>query len=164
MSRPLVGDHPLHWSCRRRHGERGASGHGAGRDQVAGFYRGKTMRILIGYGPDGGRDIYSRLVAPFLPKPRRASRLLSPESRRFLLSVLNAGGHRDHLVTLESEGDRTDLRSVTRVARPACRVALPGLNVEVVASRQDGLVLAIMALLRTDLGNLCTTTRQACIQ
>jgi len=35
---------------------------------VADFYRGKTMRMLIGYGPGGGYDIYGRLVAQFLPR------------------------------------------------------------------------------------------------
>jgi len=37
-------------------------------DPIADFYRGKTMRMLIGYGPGGGYDIYGRLVAEFLPK------------------------------------------------------------------------------------------------
>jgi tripartite-type tricarboxylate transporter receptor subunit TctC len=35
---------------------------------VADFYRGKTLRMLIGYGPAGGYDIYGRLVAEFLPR------------------------------------------------------------------------------------------------
>ena len=43
-------------------------------DPVANSYRLKTMPMLIGYGPDGGYDIYGRLVAQFLPKHRRASR------------------------------------------------------------------------------------------
>ena len=37
-------------------------------DPVEDFYRGKTMRMLIGYGPAGGYDIYGRIVAEFLPK------------------------------------------------------------------------------------------------
>src|SRR6187455_2118827 len=37
-------------------------------DPVADFYRGKTLRMLIGYGPGGGYDIYGRLVAEFLPR------------------------------------------------------------------------------------------------
>ena len=42
---------------------------GATRAQpVADFYRGKTLRMLIGYGPGGGYDIYGRLVAEFLPR------------------------------------------------------------------------------------------------
>jgi tripartite-type tricarboxylate transporter receptor subunit TctC len=35
-------------------------------DSVADFYRGKTMRMVIGYGPGGGYDIYGRLAAEFL--------------------------------------------------------------------------------------------------
>ena len=35
---------------------------------VADFYRGKILRMLIGYGPGGGYDIYGRLVAEFLPR------------------------------------------------------------------------------------------------
>jgi tripartite-type tricarboxylate transporter receptor subunit TctC len=32
------------------------------------YYRGKTLRMIIGYGPGGGYDLYGRLVAQFLPK------------------------------------------------------------------------------------------------
>jgi tripartite-type tricarboxylate transporter receptor subunit TctC len=35
---------------------------------VADFYRSKTLRMLIGYGPGGGYDIYGRLVAEFMPR------------------------------------------------------------------------------------------------
>src|SRR6266478_2533387 len=35
---------------------------------IADFYRGKTLKMLIGYGPGGGYDIYGRLVAEFLPR------------------------------------------------------------------------------------------------
>jgi tripartite-type tricarboxylate transporter receptor subunit TctC len=37
-------------------------------DPVEDFYRGKTLRMLIGYGPGGGYDIYGRVVAEFLPR------------------------------------------------------------------------------------------------
>ena len=37
-------------------------------DPIADFYRGKTIRMFIGYGPGGGYDLYGRLVAEFLPK------------------------------------------------------------------------------------------------
>lgn len=40
----------------------------ASADPIADFYRGKTMRMIIGYGPGGGYDLYGRLVAEFLPK------------------------------------------------------------------------------------------------
>jgi tripartite-type tricarboxylate transporter receptor subunit TctC len=35
-------------------------------DSVADFYKGKTIRVVIGYGPGGGYDIYGRLAAEFL--------------------------------------------------------------------------------------------------
>jgi tripartite-type tricarboxylate transporter receptor subunit TctC len=35
-------------------------------DAVSDFYRGKTLRVLIGYGEGGGYDIYGRLFAEFL--------------------------------------------------------------------------------------------------
>jgi len=37
-------------------------------DPIADFYRGKTIRMIIGYGPGGGYDLYGRLVAEFLPR------------------------------------------------------------------------------------------------
>jgi tripartite-type tricarboxylate transporter receptor subunit TctC len=37
-------------------------------DPIEDFYRGKTLRMLIGYGPAGGYDIYGRIVAEFLPR------------------------------------------------------------------------------------------------
>lgn len=37
-------------------------------DPIADFYNGRTMRMLIGYGPGGGYDLYGRVVAQFLPK------------------------------------------------------------------------------------------------
>jgi tripartite-type tricarboxylate transporter receptor subunit TctC len=32
------------------------------------YYKGKTVRLLVGYGPGGGYDIYARLAAPYLAK------------------------------------------------------------------------------------------------
>ncbi len=37
-------------------------------DAVADFYRGKTMQLVLGYGPGGGYDVYARLIARFLGK------------------------------------------------------------------------------------------------
>jgi tripartite-type tricarboxylate transporter receptor subunit TctC len=33
---------------------------------VADFYRGKTVRLVIGYGPGGGYDVYAKLLARFI--------------------------------------------------------------------------------------------------
>lgn len=35
-------------------------------DSVADFYKGKTVRVIIGYGEGGGYDLYGRLAAEFL--------------------------------------------------------------------------------------------------
>jgi tripartite-type tricarboxylate transporter receptor subunit TctC len=37
-------------------------------DPIADFYHGKTLRMLVGYGPAGGYDIYGRLFAEFMPR------------------------------------------------------------------------------------------------
>ena len=41
---------------------------GARADDVADFYRGKTMHMVIGYGAGGGYDLYGRIAAEFLGK------------------------------------------------------------------------------------------------
>lgn len=38
----------------------------ASADPIADFYQGKTVRLIIGYGPGGGYDLYGRLAAEFL--------------------------------------------------------------------------------------------------
>jgi tripartite-type tricarboxylate transporter receptor subunit TctC len=56
------------------------SGAGAQADPIADFYRGKTIRILIGYGPGGGYDLYARLVAEFLPRHLPGNPAIVPEN------------------------------------------------------------------------------------
>lgn len=33
-----------------------------------GFFKGRTMRVIVGYGPGGGYDVYARLLAEHLPR------------------------------------------------------------------------------------------------
>ena len=40
-----------------------AEGHA---DAVADFYRGKQVKLIVGYGPGGGYDVYARLLARHL--------------------------------------------------------------------------------------------------
>jgi tripartite-type tricarboxylate transporter receptor subunit TctC len=35
-------------------------------DSVADFYRGKSVQLVLGYGPGGGYDVYARIVARYL--------------------------------------------------------------------------------------------------
>jgi tripartite-type tricarboxylate transporter receptor subunit TctC len=37
-------------------------------DSEAAFYKGKNVRIIVGYGPGGGYDAYARMIAPYLAK------------------------------------------------------------------------------------------------
>ena len=49
------------------------AGLGLGAQQAAAqsqeeFYKGKNVRIVVGYGPGGGYDIYARMIAPYIGK------------------------------------------------------------------------------------------------
>jgi tripartite-type tricarboxylate transporter receptor subunit TctC len=44
----------------------GGAGPGLAADSVEAFYKGKTMQLLIGFGPGGGYDLYGRAVARHL--------------------------------------------------------------------------------------------------
>ncbi len=52
----------------------------ANADPIADFYKGKSLRMLIGYGPGGGYDIYGRLVAEFLPRHIPGNPLMVPQN------------------------------------------------------------------------------------
>src|ERR1700759_5297748 len=49
-------------------------------ESIEDFYRGKTLRLLIGYGPGGGYDLYARLVADFLPKHLPGQPTIGPQN------------------------------------------------------------------------------------
>lgn len=49
-------------------------------DPIADFYRGKTIRMFIGYGPGGGYDLYGRLVAEFLPRHLPGNPAILPQN------------------------------------------------------------------------------------
>src|SRR5215813_7494774 len=49
-------------------------------DPISDFYRGKTLRMLIGYGPGGGYDLYGRLVAEFLPRHIPGNPIIVPQN------------------------------------------------------------------------------------
>jgi tripartite-type tricarboxylate transporter receptor subunit TctC len=49
-------------------------------EPVADFYRGKTMKVLIGYGPGGGYDLYGRLAAEFLGRHIPGNPTIVPEN------------------------------------------------------------------------------------
>jgi tripartite-type tricarboxylate transporter receptor subunit TctC len=49
-------------------------------EPVADFYRGKTLKMVIGYGPGGGYDLYGRLAAEFLPRHIPGDPTIVPEN------------------------------------------------------------------------------------
>jgi tripartite-type tricarboxylate transporter receptor subunit TctC len=52
----------------------------ANADSIAEFYRGKTVRMIIGYGVGGGYDLYARIAAEFLGRHIPGNPLLLPEN------------------------------------------------------------------------------------
>jgi tripartite-type tricarboxylate transporter receptor subunit TctC len=58
-----------------------AFAHSAARaDPIADFYRGKTVRMIIGYGVGGGYDLYARIAAEFLGRHVPGNPLVLPEN------------------------------------------------------------------------------------
>jgi tripartite-type tricarboxylate transporter receptor subunit TctC len=47
---------------------------------IADFYRGKTLHMVIGYGPGGGYDLYGRLAAEFLGRHLPGNPLILPQN------------------------------------------------------------------------------------
>ena len=37
-------------------------------DDVADFYKGRTIQLVVGYGPGGGNDVYARTLARYMPR------------------------------------------------------------------------------------------------
>src|SRR6202050_5750766 len=60
----------------------------AASSDAAEFYRGKTLRILVGSPPGGGYDIYARLVAPALTERIGADVLVENKSGNGGLAAL----------------------------------------------------------------------------
>jgi tripartite-type tricarboxylate transporter receptor subunit TctC len=49
-------------------------------DPIADFYRGRTVRMIIGYGVGGGYDLYARITAEFLGRHIPGNPLVLPEN------------------------------------------------------------------------------------
>ena len=49
-------------------------------EPVADFYRGKSLKMIIGYAPGGGYDLYGRLAAEFLPRHIPGNPVIVPEN------------------------------------------------------------------------------------
>jgi len=67
-------------------GRRAAAASSEGAD----FYRGKTVRILVGSPPGGGYDLYARLIAPYLAAKIGATVLVENKDGNGGLAALSA--------------------------------------------------------------------------
>ncbi len=53
------------------------------------YFRGKTVRIVVGYGPGGGYDIYARMIAPYLSKTLNANVIVENQPGAGGITALN---------------------------------------------------------------------------
>ena len=44
-------------------------------------FKSKTVRIVVGYGPGGGYDVYARMIAPYLAKALEATVIVGNSAR-----------------------------------------------------------------------------------
>lgn len=65
-----------------------ASGLTARADEAE-FYKGKTVKMIVGYGPGGGYDAYARMVAPYLSKRLGATVVVENQPGAGSLAALN---------------------------------------------------------------------------
>jgi tripartite-type tricarboxylate transporter receptor subunit TctC len=58
-------------------------------DAEESFFKGKTVRIVVGYGPGGGYDVYARMIAPYLGKTLGATIVVENQPGAGGLTALN---------------------------------------------------------------------------
>jgi len=61
----------------------------ASAQSAAAFYKGKTVKIIVGFGPGGGYDTYARMIAPQLEKAIGASVIVENQPGAGSLTSLN---------------------------------------------------------------------------
>jgi tripartite-type tricarboxylate transporter receptor subunit TctC len=65
------------------------AGPAAAQEDAAAFYQGKTVRIMVGYGPGGGYDVYARMVAPYFAKALGTAAIVENQPGAGGLTALN---------------------------------------------------------------------------
>jgi len=55
----------------------------------AAYFRGKTLRVIVGYGPGGGYDTYARMIAPYLAKALGATVVVENQPGAGGITALN---------------------------------------------------------------------------
>lgn len=54
------------------------------------FFKGKTVRLVVGYGPGGGYDVYARMIAPHISKHLGASIVVENQPGAGGITALNS--------------------------------------------------------------------------
>lgn len=62
---------------------------GVAQESEQAFFSGKTVRFVVGFGPDGGYDAYARMLAPYLSKNLGATVIVENRPGAGGLVVLN---------------------------------------------------------------------------
>ena len=55
----------------------------------AAFFKGKTVRVIVGYGAGGGFDLYARMIAPYLGKALGANVIVENQPGAGGIGALN---------------------------------------------------------------------------
>lgn len=58
-------------------------------DAEESFFKGKTVKIVVGYGPGGGYDVYARMIAPYIAKTLGATVIVENQPGAGGLTALN---------------------------------------------------------------------------
>jgi tripartite-type tricarboxylate transporter receptor subunit TctC len=53
------------------------------------YYRGKTVRLVVGYGPGGGYDTYARMIGPYITKALGANVIVENQPGAGGITALN---------------------------------------------------------------------------
>jgi tripartite-type tricarboxylate transporter receptor subunit TctC len=53
------------------------------------FYKGKTIRLVVGYGPGGGYDVYARMISPYIGKALGANVVVENQPGAGGITALN---------------------------------------------------------------------------
>ncbi len=61
----------------------------AAQESEENFFKGKTVKIVVGYGPGGGYDVYARMIAPYLTKTLGAAVIVENQPGAGGLTALN---------------------------------------------------------------------------
>jgi tripartite-type tricarboxylate transporter receptor subunit TctC len=67
----------------------GLAGVAHAQQSPADFYKGKTVRLIVGFGPGGGYDAYARMIAPYLGKEIGANVVVENQPGAGGLNALN---------------------------------------------------------------------------